>query len=248
LFVTGTDTGVGKTLLTALLLQHLRDRGVQALAMKPFCSGGKGDVELLRKLQAPEVSTELINPFYFDKPVAPAVAARPPRRKIRLINAVGAIERVAERCDCLLVEGCGGVLVPLAEDFDVRDLISSLRCETIVVTRNKLGTLNHTRLTVEALQARKISVRGIALMEQKSREVSARTNRTMLERMLRGIELVRLPYLGPRATDLLVVKRSARRLKKSLAQLASFASFRPLFGTRLGNERFNILTGDRKGC
>src|SRR2546426_834034 len=76
LFVTGTDTGVGKTLVVASLLYHLRQRDVSALAMKPFCSGSRADVQLLQRIQDGAVTNEEANPFYFREPVAPLVAAR----------------------------------------------------------------------------------------------------------------------------------------------------------------------------
>ena len=75
IFVTGTDTGVGKTLLTALLLQHLRAHGQSALAIKPFCSGGREDAELLHSLQENELTLDEMNPFHFKKPLAPYLAA-----------------------------------------------------------------------------------------------------------------------------------------------------------------------------
>src|SRR6185312_6066960 len=79
-FITGTDTGVGKTIFTGLLVRHLREHGVHALAMKPFCSGGRGDVKLLRAMQDAELTENEINPFYFPKPVAPLVDARRSKR------------------------------------------------------------------------------------------------------------------------------------------------------------------------
>src|SRR5581483_3100804 len=82
LFITGTDTGVGKTLLTAMLLHHLRVAGRRTLAMKPFCSGGRDDVELLHALQDGELTADEINPFYFSEPTAPLVALRRRHRDI----------------------------------------------------------------------------------------------------------------------------------------------------------------------
>src|SRR5260221_14172519 len=84
IFITGTDTGVGKTLLTALLLAHLRQNGVPALALKPFCSGGRADAELFHALQDGDLTLDEINPFYFREPIAPLVAARKHRRRIQL--------------------------------------------------------------------------------------------------------------------------------------------------------------------
>ena len=84
IFVTGTDTGVGKTLLTGLLVAHLLNSGKRAIALKPFCSGGMDDVEFLYAMQGGAVAREEINPFYFPEPVAPLVSARLHRRRIRL--------------------------------------------------------------------------------------------------------------------------------------------------------------------
>lgn len=94
IFITGTDTGVGKTLLTGLLLHHLRHSGVHSLAMKPFCSGGTSDVDLLYGLQDGELSRPEINPFYFREPIAPLLASRIHRRPVRLPDVIKKIERV----------------------------------------------------------------------------------------------------------------------------------------------------------
>src|ERR1041385_8329560 len=144
IFITGTDTGVGKTIFTGLLVHHLRTEGVHALAMKPFCSGSRADVRLLRGMQDEALTEEEINPFYFPEPIAPLVSARKRKRLIPLGEVVQWIKKTAARCECLLVEGSGGLLVPLGEKYLVRDLIKRLNCEVIVVSRNQLGTINHT--------------------------------------------------------------------------------------------------------
>ncbi len=151
-FITGTDTNVGKTVLTALLLAHLRRRGMRALAIKPCCSGGRGDVELLGALQDHELEPDEMNPYFFSEPVAPLVAARKQRQKILLPDIVELVRRVARQCECLLIEGAGGLVAPLAEDGTALDLIRALNCETVVVTPNRLGVINHTVLTMLALQ------------------------------------------------------------------------------------------------
>ena len=94
IFITGTDTGVGKTLLTALLLHHLRQTGVRALAMKPFCSGGRADVKLLQSLQPGELSDEEMNPFFFKEPIAPLIAAEKNHRIIRLKEVIDRIKHI----------------------------------------------------------------------------------------------------------------------------------------------------------
>src|SRR2546421_10854607 len=97
LFITGTDTGVGKTLMTGLLLHHLRSTGCRALAIKPFCSGGTADIEILHALQDGELTRNEINAFYFRDPIAPLVAARKGRRKIPLDTVLDHIRRIVRR-------------------------------------------------------------------------------------------------------------------------------------------------------
>lgn len=203
IFVTGTDTGVGKTILTSLLLFHLRRSGVHALAMKPFCSGGRSDVRRLQALQRGELSDDEMNPFYFDQPLAPLAAGGKKQGEIRLENVVQRINNLAKKCDCLLVEGAGGLMVPLGEKFAVVDLITALKCRVIVVARNRLGTINHTLLTVNALRSCGLKAKQISvvLMDMRNPDLSAQTNPAILAQLLRPISLAKIPYLGPNAAS-----------------------------------------------
>ncbi len=219
IFVTGTDTGVGKTLLTGLLLHHLRDAGTPALAMKPFCSGGTADVDLLQSLQPGELTTREMNPFYFSEPVAPLVAARRRHRTIELPDVTRAIFEIAARCPCLLIEGSGGLLVPLGEGFTVADLIAKLRCETLVVSRNRLGTINHTLLTVRALQDTGNQRLKVVMMGCPKRDVSSRSNVATLAGLLAPVPAVEVPFLGPKPLRPAVIKNHAKKIKKMLARM-----------------------------
>ena len=91
-----------------------------------------------------------INPFYFERPLAPLAAAREQHVSIKLPAVLRLISNLAKRCEWLLIEGIGGVMVPLGDGFCVLDVIANLGCSTVVVSRNKLGTLNHTILTIDA--------------------------------------------------------------------------------------------------
>jgi dethiobiotin synthetase len=161
IFITGTDTGVGKTVLTGLLLSHLRRTGRRALAIKPFCSGSRADAQLLHALQDGELTLDEINPFFFREPLAPLVAARRHRRRITLRDVLNHIERIVTSINppihqstipppTLLIEGAGGLLAPLGDSFTALDLIAQLNCDVIIVARNQLGTINHTLLAVRA--------------------------------------------------------------------------------------------------
>ena len=219
LFITGSDTGVGKTLLTAMLLRHLRQRGGHALAIKPFCSGGRGDVTLLHTLQDQELTAREVNSFYFREPLAALVAARKHHRSIRLQEVLQRIFQIAGRCEFLLIEGSGGLLVPLGEGYSVADLIAKLNCEILVVARNQLGTINHTLLTVRYLQHIGIQKVKVVLMSMRRTDASSDSNASTLAELLGQIPLISFPYLGANPMRLEALKKNAKKIKKPLAQI-----------------------------
>jgi dethiobiotin synthetase len=235
-FITGTDTGVGKTLLTALLLCHLRQAGCKALAIKPFCSGSRADARLLHTLQEGDLSLDEVNPLYFAEPVAPLVAARKDRRSIPLAAVLKHIQQVATSLPrestnpsihqstkpppTLLIEGSGGLLVPLGESYTVCDLIARLGCETIVVARNKLGTINHSLLTVRCLQAVGIQRVKAVLMDGARHDRSAGSNRRILSELLAPIPLHFVPFLGSNCRASAALNDHACRLRRGLERLA----------------------------
>jgi dethiobiotin synthetase len=224
IFITGTDTGVGKTVLTGLLLHFLRSQGCHALAMKPFCSGGAADTDLLRAIQDKELTSEQISPFRFAEPVAPLVAARKHRRRIRLTEVVTAIRRLAGRCECLLIEGIGGLLVPLGEGFTVRDLIARLGCEVIVVSANRLGTLNHTLLTAAGLDHAGVKRYKTVLMNFKQLDASARSNGAILAELLAPKPLYMLGYLGPEPLRVGGLEKKCKKHEITLARILGSSS------------------------
>jgi dethiobiotin synthetase len=219
IFITGTDTGVGKTVLSGLLLAFLRGRGCNALALKPFCSGARTDALLLRALQDNALAMDEVNPFYFKEPVAPLVAARRHRCAIALPEVIENIRHAARRCECLLIEGAGGLLAPLGEGFTARDLIARLRCETIVVARNQLGVINHTLLTVESLRGAKARSIKVVLMNPRRSDPSSKTNPRLLSEWLGAVPLYSLPWLGARCCAVSTMRANVRKLKTTLGQL-----------------------------
>jgi dethiobiotin synthetase len=221
IFVTGTDTGVGKTLLSALLLFHLRQNGSRALAMKPFCSGGRGDVRLLQSLQPGELSDAEMNPFYFRQPLAPFIAVGKKHNYIRLDNVIERIKQIGEKCEHLVVEGSGGLLVPLGENFTVADLIAKLDCQVLVVARNRLGTINHTALTIKALQSIGIKQDDMAvvLMSARKPDLSAKTNPKFLNQVLHPIKTFSLPFLGLHPVSQPRVRANHTKVRSIVAKL-----------------------------
>jgi dethiobiotin synthetase len=222
IFITGTDTGVGKTLLTALLLCHLRQKPGRTLAMKPFCSGGLGDVRLLQSLQPGELSDAEMNPFYFAQPVAPLVAATKKQKNVRLSDVLERIHAIKMKCDRLIIEGSGGLLVPLGENYTVADLIAALDCQVIVVARNQLGTINHTLLTINALRAigKKPRDLSVVLMSGAKPDLSSQTNLKTLTKLLRSISVYTLPHLGPKACTTKNVQSNYPKTRPILRKMA----------------------------
>jgi len=167
LFVTGTDTGVGKTEVSCALLENARAAGVDAVGMKPAQSGVGGDepsdAQRLREASGRVEPLAVICPYSFEAPLAPAVAARLAGVRISIEAIEAAARGLAARHATVLVEGAGGLLVPLTDELTYADLAARLGLPVLVVARAGLGTVNHTALTVEAIERRGLRVAGIVL-------------------------------------------------------------------------------------
>ncbi|MEX0718114.1 MAG: dethiobiotin synthase [Planctomycetaceae bacterium] len=182
LFITGTDTGVGKTYVTAIIVRELRDAGVRVGACKPACSGAVfdsdglphwGDVDALAAALGGEFDDRLVGPQRFLAPLAPPVAARKEGKRVDALLLRGCVAAWKDRVDVLLVEGVGGLLCPLTERESVADLAGDLGYPLLIVGRLGLGTINHTLLTVEAAKARALPIAGIVLSESVDRRETA---------------------------------------------------------------------------
>jgi dethiobiotin synthetase len=195
LFVTGTDTGVGKTFVTACCLAGLLRSGKSVRAIKPFCSGARTDAELLWELQDRKLALDSINPFYFKAPLAPWTAARLERKLVRIDEALQFIRGHREACELLLVEGAGGVLSPLGERFNAADLMAELGAEVILVVPNKLGVLNHTLLSLEALRQRNLTKVKIALVNVGSEDEAVRSNEMDLRELAPNIRIYPIEFV-----------------------------------------------------
>jgi dethiobiotin synthetase len=188
LYVTGTGTGAGKTTLATLLLQRARKKSIKVAAFKPFCSGGREDAEKLHALQTAGQYLDQVNPFYFDEPIAPLVAARNKGVRITLHETLGKIASPHP----LLVEGAGGLLTPLGENFSLLDIIRSIPGRVCIVAQNSLGVLNHTLLTAKQLVGRDLA---IVLMHPEVVDTSTNTNRAILQELLPQSMIVEIPRL-----------------------------------------------------
>jgi dethiobiotin synthetase len=166
-FVTGTDTGVGKTLVGRALVRSLRARGLDVGVLKPIETGvghaGPLDAIALRDAAGVPDSLEDVCPQRFALPAAPTVAAEAEGRRVDLGAVDRAFARIAELHEFVLVEGAGGLLVPVADGLAMGDLAARMSLPVIVVARAALGTINHTLLTLEAAEARNLDVLGVVI-------------------------------------------------------------------------------------
>lgn len=185
LFITGTDTGVGKTYATALLVKALRQAGHDTAAMKPICSGERSDAEQLFEACGGTVPLNEINPIWYRTPAAPYTAAMVENRPVDFALLRDSFARLRQRHRSLIVEGVGGWMVPLAADFFVADLAAEFALPVAVVVHNRLGALNHTLLTVRDIQARGLTFAGLIFNEiNPGDDVATATNAAMLEELL----------------------------------------------------------------
>ena len=208
LFITGTDTGAGKTVLASLLARHLRARGFPVAALKPVCSGGRGDAKALWAALGGALALAEINPWHFRAPIAPLLAARAERQKVKLAQVVIHARRIQRRFPILIVEGCGGLLSPLGEDFDSLDLIKALRAQPILVCPNRLGVLNQVLLVLAALPRKLSQQTQLVLGPPKRPDAASGGNLAFLRQKLGAGRVHVLPRVGsglknPRATKVM---------------------------------------------
>jgi len=185
LFITGTDTDVGKTYFTALLLRALRNRGVNAVGMKPISCDALSDVATIAAASDYTGSLTDLNPVSFDQPLAPLTAAVLAGTQVDLGPIFSTFNRLKETYSSVIVEGAGGWLVPILPDYFIADLAIDLEIPVLIVVDNKLGALNHTLLTVDSLQRRGVPCAGIVLNNRIANDSpAASTNRAILETLL----------------------------------------------------------------
>ncbi len=196
LFITGTDTGVGKTVLTCLLADFLRRRGGRVAAFKPLCSGGRADARALHAALGGTLTLDAINPWHFRAPVTPSLAARREKKLVPLGQVLAHIRTVETAFTVTLVEGAGGLLSPLGVDFDSRDLLVALRATPVIVASNRLGAINHVRLTCAALPP-KLRLRcRIVLMTPPKPDAATSTNAALLKSRMPRNSVFQLPWFG----------------------------------------------------
>ena len=170
IFVTGSDTDVGKTFVTAGLAVTLRKMGIDVGIMKPFAAGSpqkKGfkseDVEILSKAAQVSDSENLMNPQFFKMAASPYTASKDLKVKVRVDLVLSNFKKLSKLHSMLLVEGMGGIMTPILKNYFVSDLIKEMRLPAVIVTRTKIGTVNHTIMTCKMCEKYKIPIKGIII-------------------------------------------------------------------------------------
>ncbi len=188
IFITATDTGVGKTVTAYVLGILLKVQGYSVGIMKPVQCGGN-DAQFLKA----------INPFYAPEPLSPHLAFRRAKIKFNKERVQDCLKKMQARYDIVLVEGAGGLMVPLAKGYYNADLIADLKAQVIIVSRLGLGTINHTLLTINEAQRRGLKIKGIIFCQTRpgNKSLPERTNPEEIEK-LSGIKVLGIiPYLKP---------------------------------------------------
>ncbi len=170
LFVTGTDTGIGKTCISAGIALALKKSGVNVGVMKPFMCGMKqktgsadDDVTILTNAANVIDPRELVNPFFSPIPASPYTAAKNSGTKININHVLDSYEKLSKVHDVILVEGIGGIMTPILKKFSIIDLIKELHTNTLIVTSSKIGTVNHTVMTCKLCKDLEIPVKGLII-------------------------------------------------------------------------------------
>ena len=215
--ITGTDTGVGKTLLTGLLAAHLVREGVQVAALKPICSGDREDARFLRRAVKDALPLAAINPWHFRAPIAPLLAARQAKAAVSLEEVVAHIRSVANHAEVVLVEGAGGLLSPLGEGFSTRELQAKLNARLLIVAANRLGAVNHVRLTLAALPPRPARQAQVILMAPAQPDAASRSNPVLLREFLAPGQWQTLPHFQDTGDfQAMLAQRGVRRVLEAL--------------------------------
>ncbi len=216
IFVIGTDTEVGKTFFCSLLASFFRDLGVDVGVMKPISSGGREDAKLLIEAAGVSDPIELVNPLWFPNPVSPHFAKELCKAEFSLDMILERFAILSKKHDLVIVEGVGGLLVPISENITLPDLIKLFSLPVVIVGRAALGTINHTLLTIEVAKERELFVDSVVLNSKKGIGILEKNNAKTIERF------GKTPVLGILPRD---VKKENLSLYLNLKRSPSLNSF-----------------------
>lgn len=205
IFITGTDTGVGKTLVAAAIANLLRSIGIDVGVMKPVATGGRrvsdqlvsDDALMIKGAAHSKDEYSLVNPVCLPSMMAPVVASKVDRLHVDWGVIWSAYKTLRERHKHLIVEGIGGLLVPITDNMCVADMARKMKLPILIVSRPTLGTINHTLLTIEAARRRKLKIKGIIFnsTQMGSGTLLAETNKSEIEKHSGVPVIASIPYM-----------------------------------------------------
>lgn len=222
-FISATDTGVGKTTAIKVIATLLKEQGLDVGVMKPVQCGGD-DAKVLKEFLQITDSLEEINPYFAKEPLSPHVAFRRDKIQVHRDKIVSIFQKLRRRHDVVLVEGAGGLLVPIREDYCMADLVKDLELELLIVSRLGLGTINHTLLTIDKACELGITVAGVIFSEteKKVHGVPERTNPATIKHLRKVSGLGIIPFLEDLSAPMILkVCKNKIDLKLFLTQPAA---------------------------
>ncbi len=185
LFITGTDTGVGKTHTAVQILRLLRASGVRCAGMKPICCGDRRDAEFLLAAGGEGLTIEEINPVWLKAPVAPLVGSLMEGWDIDIERILTVFRALQKQVEHVIVEGAGGWFVPIRSDYFMSDLAAEMSLPVLVVAQNQLGCLNHTVLTVRSIAEHGLGCSGVVLNGvPEASDIASMTNLDILKKIV----------------------------------------------------------------
>lgn len=161
IFITGTDTGAGKSVFSSILALAFYNQGKKVCISKPVQTGFLKDSDTLKKLTGNKIP--IFNTYSFSLPAAPVVSAEHENKKIEIKKVISDIKKLEKEFDCVIVEGIGGIAVPIIDNYLVADLIKDLNYPVVIVSRPSLGTINHTVLTIEFAKQKNLNLLGFVV-------------------------------------------------------------------------------------
>jgi dethiobiotin synthetase len=201
LFLTGTDTGVGKTFVAVQLLRLLRSAGIRSAGMKPICCGDRNDARQLLAASEEGITIDQVNPVWLQSPVAPSVAAEIEHLEIDIENICRSFNALCAQFEVIVVEGVGGWLVPITPSLLMSDLAKNLDLPVVIVAENRLGCLNHVLLTWESIRAHGLRNGGIVLNHaDAANDLAQTTNASELRRLMPDTPLLPIAEAGSDST------------------------------------------------
>ncbi|MCE5341111.1 MAG: dethiobiotin synthase [Planctomycetaceae bacterium] len=204
LFITATDTGAGKTLISGAIAKIISQPDKTVGVFKPIATGCRKvkqkfvseDAEFLSHCANTNLAHDIITPIKFKIPAAPFACEKAEKKKVSLKKIFNAYEQICRNSDFVVVEGIGGVKVPITDNFDVLDLAKALKLPVVIVARAQLGTINHTLLTIEAVRRKGLLLAGIIIngYDEKTNDYAQKSNAEIIKKLGRVKILAVVPY------------------------------------------------------